>query len=103
MLKAYSAANLVEAQFIIDLLQQHGIPTMLFNDNQIGGLGELPVSYPEVWVKRDLDFDKAVQQIRTYESKSQPLVSTVCPQCGETNPDTFEFCWQCHHTLIAAT
>ena len=102
MLKAYSAANLVEAQFILDLLQQNGVPAMLFNENQIGGLGELPVTYPEVWIKRDLDLDKATRLIEIYESKSQPRVSAVCPQCGETNPDTFEFCWQCHHSLIAS-
>lgn len=97
MRKAYSANNLIEAQMILQLLEQAYIPAKLMNTYLQGGLGEIPFThaYPEVWVVRDEDFDKAQIIIDNYEHVPIDLTHISCPNCSELNPSNFELCWNC--------
>ena len=103
MLKVYTAESLVDAKLVVDLLNQAGVPAELFNSNASGALGELPVVYPEVWIKRDLDETKAgrilqpfIDSVVSGPEKTLPL---TCNACGESNPHSFEICWQCRNPL----
>ncbi len=101
MLRVYIAESLVDGKLIQDRLESDGIPAELFNQNGSAGLGELPVSYPEVWIRRDLDWDKATHIIQSvFEQQSEPRMLR-CPRCQENNPDTFEICWLCQSALPA--
>jgi hypothetical protein len=51
MKKIYSAANLMEAHIMLDLLGQSGIDARLFNENAQGAAGQIP--YP--CLSRSLD------------------------------------------------
>lgn len=102
MQRVYIAETLVDGQLIINHLNEAGIPSVLFHQNASGGLGDLPVTYPEVWIKRDMDLEKALHTINRFVSMPLPLSNQLCGQCGETNPATFEICWQCLTPLVVS-
>lgn len=99
MKRVYTAESLIDGQLVVDLLAQAGVPSLLFNQNAVGGFGDLPVTYPEVWVKRDLDLEKARQAIDRFENSPLPATDKACDTCSEPNPATFEICWQCNAPL----
>ena len=78
------------------LIEQAGIECVLRNEYAVGAIGELaPISaWPEVWVVRDRDFEKAVAIVE--ETQKSPLASDwTCAQCTNPNPATFDTCWHC--------
>ena len=97
MKKIYSAANLIEAQLVLDLLGHAGIEARLFNENAQGGLGEIPFThaYPEVWLINNSDIEGGQAVVRDYENT--PVASGVvfCRACAEENPRNFQLCWHC--------
>lgn len=99
MKRVYTAESLIDGQLVVDLLNLAGVPCLLFNQNAVGGLGDLPVTYPEVWVKRDLDLEKAHRAIADFENRPRPTTTKTCATCGENNPATFDICWQCNAAL----
>ena len=96
----YTAESLIDGQMVLDLLAQADVPGLLFNQNSVGGFGELPVTYPEVWVKRDSDAGKARRLIDDFENSPPPVSDKACGTCFELNPATFEVCWQCNAPLF---
>ena len=105
MKKIYSAANLMEAQLVLDLLGHAGIKARLFNENAQGGLGDIPFTqaYPEVWVINDCDLERGKAVANNYDNL--PIESGVvfCRACGEENPRNFQLCWHCGAGLESAT
>ena len=99
MLKVYTAESLIDAQIVGDLLDQAGVPSELFNGNASGALGELPVIYPEIWIRRNIDKSKANKVIRSFTAKPQETICLRCNICDENNPHSFEICWQCNNPL----
>ncbi len=95
----YTAQSLIDGQLVVDLLAAAGVPCLLFNQNAMGGLGDLPVTYPEVWVTRDRDAQKARRAITHFENTPPPATNKTCPTCTEPNPTTFEVCWRCDTPL----
>lgn len=97
MKKIYSAANLIEAQLMLDLLGHAGIKARLFNENAQGGVGEIPFThaYPEVWVENDRDVESGEAVIRNYEQAPIETGSVFCSHCAEENPRNFQLCWHC--------
>lgn len=101
MQRLYSAANLPEAYLIRDLLAEVGVRTQILNENAQGGVGEIPFTqaWPEIWIERKDDLERARQVITEYESRSDSTGYIECPRCGEQNPENFETCWHCHVPL----
>lgn len=94
--RIYLANNLSQAQLVVDMLEQLWIPAHIENIYQSGGLGELAVTYPEVWLQRDQDESRALQVINEYEARAgRRFVELKCPRCGERSPATFDWCWSC--------
>ena len=102
MFRLYTAANLPEAHLVLHRLQAAGIKAKVFNENAQGGLGELPVTYPEIWVEQATDVEKGRNIIREFEQSDVVATSRVCAQCGEENPANFEVCWQCGSPIANA-
>ncbi len=100
MRKVYEADSLIDAQLVLDMLENVDIAAILINGNLSGGLGELPVSPPEVWVKRDFDEERACRIIRNFDVIQPPFEEVLCDACGETSPASFEICWRCHAVLL---
>ena len=80
-------------------LEAAGIDVQVFNENAPGGIGELPVTFPELWVNNEDDLGRVGKIIESFEILETPMESILCSGCGVDNPDTFEVCWQCGHTL----
>lgn len=97
MKKIYSAANLIEAQIMLDLLGHSGVEARLFNQNAQSGVGEIPFSntYPEVWIMKDDDLERGKIVVRHYEDSPVEAGVVFCRACGEENPRNFQLCWQC--------
>jgi len=98
MKRVYTAQSLIDGQLVVDLLAHAGVPSLMFNQNAQGGLGDLPVTHPEVWVKRNFDEGKARRAIREFENRPLPAGDKACA-CGERNPATFDICWRCSAAL----
>lgn len=103
MKKIYSASNLMEAQIVLDLLEHAYIPAQIFNQHAQGVAGEIPFThaYPEVWIKRDEDYERGKHVIETYENTPVTTGNVQCPTCGEENPANFQLCWKCGGGLEA--
>lgn len=97
MKKIYSASNLMEAQIVLDLLEHAYIPAKIFNQHAQGVAGEIPFThtYPEIWIIREDDFERAKRIIDTYENTPVTTGNVQCPSCGEDNPANFQLCWKC--------
>lgn len=101
MKRVYSADSVAMAWHIHNMLEYHGIATVLRNMNLFSVAGELPVSecLPEVWVSNDLDFRYAEQLVQEVnQPQSAELAGEPdwqCPSCHENNAATFDICWQC--------
>jgi hypothetical protein len=96
MKRVHSAANLPEAQILVDLLGHRGIRALVLNANASSVAGELPidVSQPQVWVQNPRDAERARELIDAFlRSSNGP--PTKCPACGEENPSSFDLCWSC--------
>ena len=103
MQRVFTAANLLEAHLVQQMLEAEFIPAAVFNENAHGAAGELPINeaWPEVWVKDDRHRSDARSIIEGYEAKSSSETLAVCPRCGENNPGNFELCWCCGAMLFA--
>lgn len=100
MKRIYLARDITQAQLVVNLLEQQFIPAKIENFHQSSGLGDLAVSYPEVWLIREPDAERARCIIEAFESQSRtPLADIKCPKCKEDNPANFEWCWACKADL----
>lgn len=100
MKNLYLARDITEAQLIVNMLSQALIPAHIAHAHQSGGLGELAVTYPEVWVKREQDIPRARALVKAFEAVNKsPGAEKICPQCYEKNPATFDICWACDADL----
>ena len=96
MRRIYLATDISQAQLLVDLLGQAMIPAVIQNAHQSGGLGELAVTYPEIWLKREADEARALQVIERFEGpQGEAENDRVCSRCRERNPAGFDLCWSC--------
>ncbi len=98
MKKVTSSESLVTINHYRNLLASEGIPTVIRNEYLGAIIGEIPFQevWPELWVKNDLDYDRAKQLIdaATLASES-PSSPWRCRNCGTENEGQFAACWNC--------
>ena len=99
MRKLYEAADRMEAQMLMDYLQEQEIPCVLLGDYLSGAAGELPANiFPTLWVIEDRHYPRARQLVREFgrggvaETRAEPW---RCPICGEMVDPGFDICWNC--------
>ena len=97
MIKVTSADSLVLISHYKNLLESEGIDAFIRNEHLGSILGEMPFQevWPEVWVRNDLDFDRAKQLIDASIEQESPAKSWKCRKCGALNEGQFAACWQC--------
>ena len=106
MLKIFSAGNILDAYLIQSLLTEAGIETQILNEFAQGGTGEIPFTqaYPEIWITNEGDAPNIVENakiiISQFEQRPHDIGTSVCKNCDEPNPDTFEVCWRCGTVLL---
>jgi hypothetical protein len=101
--EVYSAANLLEAHQVKNVLQDEGIAAKVVGEALQTAAGELPIGWttaPRLWVAQ-ADYETARQIIDNWERERQtakPIQSPppwVCSHCGEEVPGEFDICWNC--------
>lgn len=96
MIRIYLAENIIEANFIKDVLESHMIDAKILNQNAIGAVGEIPVDhvYPEIWIHDESRWEMARNLIKNLK-KTETSIEIFCSRCSEKNPGNFEICWNC--------
>ena len=79
------------------VLEGAGIPTFIRNENLAHLEVPIPAFCPTLCVVNDHDYDHAVELLResTEQAAKASTEDCICPGCGETNPRSFEVCWNC--------
>ena len=103
MILLYTAQDLVDAQMLVDQLNESGIEATVRNSELQGAIGELPWSLrPEVCILDPRDLERAIALKEEYERlRAKPIIGDerICPACGESSPPNFEVCWKCRKTF----
>jgi hypothetical protein len=98
MKKLTSCDSLVTINHYKNLLASEGIESFIRNEHLASIVGEMPFQevWPELWVRNDLDYDRALQLLdrATLEAES-PGSPWRCPACGTEVEGQFAACWNC--------
>ena len=85
------------------VLESEGIPTFYRNQALSSTEAVIPAFYPALCVMRDEDVSRAKDLIKSTlhrgATEGPELADQFCPSCGETNPGSFEICWNCEVEL----
>ncbi|MGY8892431.1 MAG: putative signal transducing protein [Pseudomonadales bacterium] len=95
----YSHSNSMIIGAMSGALNQDGIETEIRNDILGGAAGEIAPgdTWIELWVVNSAQAEAATQRIK--EILEQPKHEDwLCHRCKESNPATFDVCWQCGET-----
>ena len=97
MKKLTSSDSIITINHYKNVLKSEGIASEIRNEHLSTIFGEVPFMeiWPELWVKNDLDFDRAQQLIELVTSDESSGESWRCRKCGEDNEGQFSACWNC--------
>ena len=99
----YRAANVIEAQLIVDELKAGGMQAHVTGSYLSGAIGELPpTEVIGVWLEQERHSERARDIIDDYEaSQRRPAADWQCRQCNEAVGREFGACWNCGTTKPA--
>ena len=98
MKKVYTHENRLLVGNARGLLEAQGIEVTMRNEYVSGVTGEVPVfeTWPELWVVRDRDYERACAILADAFDADAPAGSPwECRACHEQNDAAFELCWNC--------
>ncbi len=98
MKKVTCSASIVTISHYRNILVSEGIEAFIRNEHLGGIVGEIPFQevWPELWVKHDLDYDRALQLIDANNVLAESAGDDWrCRSCDEFNEAQFAVCWQC--------
>jgi hypothetical protein len=97
MKKLNSSESLVTINHWKNILESEGIACVIRNEHLGSIIGEMPFVevWPQLWIRNDLDFDRATQLI-TDAADESPSEPWTCKKCGEENEGQFGACWNCN-------
>ncbi|MFK7995312.1 MAG: DUF2007 domain-containing protein [Granulosicoccus sp.] len=93
----YRAANLVEAQLVVDELKAGGMQAHVTGSYLSGAIGELPpTEVIGVWLAQEQHRQRARSIIDDFEvSRLRCEADWYCSHCHETVGREFGACWNC--------
>jgi hypothetical protein len=93
----YRAANLIEAQLIVDELKAGGMRAHVTGSYLSGAIGELPpTEVIGVWLVESQHTERARLLIEEFEAgRRQADIDWQCTGCQEQVGQEFGACWQC--------
>ncbi|MBW8191147.1 DUF2007 domain-containing protein [Neiella marina] len=94
--RLYRAENSIEARLLAGLLEQQRIEVDIRGESLTGAVGELPADLLqiELWVD-ETSFNQAQQIMQQWQQQKNVTGHWHCQQCNESNPASFDICWQC--------
>lgn len=98
MLKVFSSNVTGQTMLVRDALAHDGLEVTVQNMNE--SLSPIPGFSPpaEIWIMRDGDYDRArliVNETMAAMTQQSAAPDWVCRHCRESNPPSFEICWNC--------
>jgi len=96
MKRVYSHPNFMILGSMSSALNEEGIETEIRNNILGGATGEIAPgeTWIELWVVNEAQVEAA--KLRIKEILEQPdRDDWLCNRCQESNPATFDVCWQC--------
>jgi hypothetical protein len=96
--KIYSAPNITMVGLVKDVLDSHGIPTVIRNQFLSAATGELPPieCWPELWITDDSRYEECRQLVEEIlRTDNIPADPWQCPGCHEEIEGQFSQCWRC--------
>ncbi|HEY1122090.1 MAG TPA: DUF2007 domain-containing protein [Haloferula sp.] len=84
------------------VLEGAGIPTFIRNENLGNVEVPIPTFCPALCVVNDEDYERAIGLLRESDeqAKQASTEDCTCPSCRETNPRSFDLCWNCGAELV---
>lgn len=98
MKKVTSNESLITISHYKNVLESEGIDAFIRNEHLGSIVGDMPFQevWPQLWVKNDLDYDRAKQLLdSTNIADESPAAAWKCKQCGSENEGQFAACWNC--------
>ncbi len=105
IVNVYHAQNLVEAEFLRNILSDAGVESRVIGD-AVSLLAEVLPSIsgsPCLWVRQS-DENRAREILTDFEQRrdksrppDEPLATWKCAACGEMVDDDFDLCWNCQN------
>lgn len=97
MKKVTSSESLITISHFKNVLESEGIEAFIRNEHLGSIVGEMPFQevWPQLWVRNDLDYDRAVQLIDRAVTDESPAASWKCANCDAENEGQFAACWSC--------
>jgi len=98
MEKVYSSPNVTMVYLMKNVLETHGIETVVLGEYLRTGAGELPLNeaWVELWVVEDWRLKDARRIIdEAQENSGSEQETWRCPKCGEELEGQFDRCWKC--------
>jgi hypothetical protein len=101
MKKLTTADSIVTINHYRNILEAEGIACEIRNQHLGSIVGEMPFAevWPQLWVRNDLDFDRARQLLSEDAAAESPTEPWRCRSCGEENEGQFAACWNCGRSL----
>lgn len=98
----YRAADLIEAQLVMDELRAAGLSPRLSGSYLGGAIGELPpTELIGVWIDEPRHRERARDIIDAFElARRQPERDWFCGGCGERLGREFGACWHCGRVRV---
>ena len=100
MKRVYSHPNFMILGSMSSALNEEGIETEIRNNILDGATGEIAPgeTWIELWVVNEAQVEAAT--LRIQEILEQPdRDDWLCNRCQESNPATFDVCWQCGESV----
>ncbi len=93
----YRAANMVDAQLVLDELKAAGLSARISGQYLSGAVGEIPPNEAiSVWVDSDRQYTLARQVVTEFEASQRTGgAEKPCHGCGEMLAPQFGKCWNC--------
>lgn len=98
MRKVLAADSIITINHYKNVLNSEGIAAFIKNEHLGSIVGEMPFQevWPELWIRDDLDYDRAKQLIDTQTvAEESPGRPWRCAKCGAENEAQFGACWSC--------
>lgn len=97
MKRVYRAADIIEAQMVLDDLLAAGLKAHVSGSYLTGAIGDLPQdSVVSVWISSEQHYDRAREVVDAFEkARNTEHPDRFCRKCGEKNAGSFSQCWSC--------
>ncbi len=98
----YTSQDRLLVWHIKNKLELSGFDCHIRNEYAAGAVGDIaPIeTWPEVWIDDEYRYDEALKILEsTILNPKNTGVDWTCPECGESNASSFEFCWNCQYEI----